>query len=100
MRWAKPRRMRRSRSENAGRGWTGVWERSCASGKADRLEDDLERLHVGEEEELPLHRLVALHHELGLDAEHEVALVPEVGVGGGEHRAAQVDHERGHRRQE
>jgi hypothetical protein len=60
------------------------------------LEDDLQRLHVREEEEVSLHRLVVGHLELRLDAEDVVALVAEIGVRRGEHRARQVDHQRRH----
>src|SRR3989442_1211296 len=54
----------------------------------------------GLQQEIAPQSLSRVDGELGLDAEHEVALVPEVQIGGGEHRRREVHHEAGHRRQQ
>src|SRR5213594_3551583 len=77
-----------------------IRRRRHGSGQADGVEDGLERRQIGEQQEVPPQPLGRVDVELGLDAEHEVALVPEVEVRGREHRRGEVHHETRHGRQQ
>src|SRR2546426_4996957 len=52
--------------------------RRHGSAQADGVKDGLERRQIGEQQEVAPQSLSRVDGELGLDAEHEVALVPEV----------------------
>jgi hypothetical protein len=74
--------------------------RRHGSGDADRVEDRLEGGEVRQQQKVPAQLFLGIDAEFRLDAEDEVAVVPEIQVRRRQHRGREIDDQARHRGQE